>query len=153
MSMLYLYEVKPAEKKNVFTSTSYSMEDGRVFYMEETYRWGRATIESDVAPQESEDPYRDPFDLDDYTVIDQESDDGCSLDFSFEGEWTDEQKQEVFEAWEEDAWDGLDRIGASSDDYTMKFYGPLEIECVGESETPPEDNSTDSDAPKRSWPF
>lgn len=149
-----LWEIRPVEKKNVFQRTSWIVGDGaemaagKTFYMEEWYRWGRCIVESDTEPTVSDEPYTIPFELSDYEVQDQESDDGCTLDFVFpedEG-WTEEEKQFVQDLWDEGAWSSLEENDMYTDDCDTEYYGPLEIVCI---------DSTPSEKPKATggWPF
>lgn len=149
-----LWEVRPEEKKNVYTRTTYVVSSdsevaaGKVFYMEEVYRWGRCVIRSDEKPTyNTEDPYSVPFELSDYEVEDQESDDGCSLDFKFEDDWTDEERAHIEGLWEKDQWYAFDDNQIYADDIDTKYYGPLEIVCI--------DDTPEVEAPKSTsgWPF
>lgn len=151
-----LWEVRPEEKKSVYIRTTYYVSDdseiaaGKKFYMDEMYRWGRCVIRSDVKPEyNKEDPYGNPFELSDYEIEDQESDDGCSLDFVFDedDEWTEEERAYIEDLWEEDGWSAFDDNEIYADDHDTQYYGPLEITCVDdtpESETP---------KPTSGWPF
>lgn len=142
-----LWEIRPVEKKCVYTRTTYYVPDdseiaaGKRFFIDEMYRWGRCTIRSDEKPQYYEDdPYGFPFELSDYEVEDQESDDGCSLDFVYDedDEWTEEEKQYIEGLWEDDSWSAFEDNGIYADDCDTKYYGPLEVTEVGEEpDTPP----------------
>lgn len=149
------YEVKTVEKKNVYTTSTYSMPDegiaaGKTFYIYEMYRWGEATleVEGDIVLEESSDPYGDPLYLDSYNVIDQNFDDGCSLEFGFEDddEWTDEERVFVEQLFENDSYTGFDDHGISCDDFSAKFYGPLEIKVASVEEREVKEA-------KGTWPF
>lgn len=131
------YNVKTVEKKNVYTTTTYSMpEEGiasnKTFYIDEMYRWGEAVleVEGDFILEESEDSYNDPLYLDHHTIIDQNFDDGCSLEFRFEeeDEWTEEEREYVEKLFENDYYNAFDEHGIYCDDFQARFYGPLEIE-------------------------
>ena len=127
-----LYRIATAEKKNVFIRTECTVLEGiaqgKTFYTEEWYRWGHCTVEveDDVdPPAAAEDPYQTPLSLDDdmFIVVDQESDDGCSLQFEFGDEWTEEEKDAIGELWNEgDFWDAV-----QIDDCFTHYYGPLEV--------------------------
>ena len=147
-----LWKVKTAEKKNVYQRTHFivpadsDIAANKTFYMEEWYRWGRCVVRSDDKPIVDEDPYKFPFDLGDYDIDDQEADDGCSLDFSFEedDQWTEEEKAYIEEMCIRDRENGI-----QSDDCDVEYYGPLEIECIGEvDDTPPHGSDV-----KNAWPF
>lgn len=154
-----LWEIKTAEKKCVYQRSHFEVPDeseiaaGKTFYMDEMYRWGRCVVRSDEKPtQHSEDPYSNPFDLNDYEVEDQECDDGCSLDFEFEedDEWTEEEKQYIYDLWDEDSWSAFEENGIYCSDVDTQYVGPLEVECV--DETPEPEKPQGSDVPN-AWPF
>lgn len=149
------YRVKTSEKKNVYTTSTYSMSDegvaaNKVFYIDEMYRWGEALleVEGDTVVEASDDPYNDPLYLDSYVIIDQDFQDGCSLEFRFEedDEWTDEEKAFVEQVFENDSYTGFDDHGIFCDDFSARFYGPLEI--VKESS-----EERDVEEVKGTWPF
>ena len=130
-----IYEISTKEKKNVYTTSYYKMPDegvaaGKTFRMEEMYRWGKVTIESDEPITESSDPYKFPLEVTGYDVLDQEMDDGCSLYFKFDDTWTDEEKQYIEDIWETECYSGFDEKGIWLDEVDTEFYGPLEIEEV-----------------------
>lgn len=148
-----LWEVKTAEKKNVFQRTHFvvpadsDVAAGKTFYMDEWYRWGRCVIRSDDKPIVDEDHYKYPLDLGDYDVDDQECDDGCSLQFVFEEDdgWTEEEMQFIEELWNQDSWTAFEEYGIMSDDCETQYYGPLEIVCI--------DDTPEPEQPKGTWPF
>ena len=151
-----LWEVKPIEKKCVYMRTTYYVSDdsevaaGKKFYMDEMYRWGRCVVRSDVKPEhDAEDPYGNPFELSDYEIEDQESDDGCSLDFEFadEDNWTEEEKAYIEDLWEEDSWSAFDANGIYADDCDTQYVGPLEVACVDDTPEP------EAPKPTSGWPF
>jgi len=123
-----LYKVETVEKKNVFIRTRYTMPDEgpspvRSFYTEEWYRWGSCIVESDEPIVVNEDPYNNPFDLDEYDIEDQDADDGCSFVFVFGEEWTEEEKKEIEELW--DNGDFYDMVNI--EECETQYYGPLEV--------------------------
>ena len=149
-----LWEVRPEEKKCVYIRTTYvvsadsEVAAGKVFYMDEMYRWGRCVVRSNDKPEHHpEDPYGIPFELSEYEIEDQESDDGCSLDFVFEDDWTEEEKAYVEDLWENDAWSGFEENGIYADECDTEYYGPLEVTCVDETPEP------ETPKPTSGWPF
>lgn len=148
-----VWEIKTAEKKNVFQRTHFVVPSdspiaaGKVFYMDEWYRWGRCVVQSEEKPVAAEDPYQTPFELNDYYIDDQECDDGCSLDFVFEDDddWTEEEQQWIYDLWEQDSWSAFEENGIMSDDCDTQYYGPLDVEMVGEV--------PDAPTTKGTWPF
>lgn len=151
-----LWEVRPSEKKSVYIRTTYYVSSdseiaaGKRFYMDEMYRWGRCVVRSDAKPEyNTEDPYSNPFDFGDYEIEDQESDDGCSLEFEFDefDEWTEEEKQYIQELWDEDQWSAFDDNEIYVDECDTRYYGPLEITCVDDTPEP------ETPKPTSGWPF
>lgn len=142
-----LWEIRPVEKKCVYLRTTYYVPDdseiaaGKRFFMDEMYRWGRCVVRSETKPQHHDlDPYRFPFQLSDYEVDDQESDDGCSLEFVFDedDEWTEEEKQYIEGLWEEDSWTAFEDNEIYVDECDAYYAGPLEVTEMGEvNDVPP----------------
>lgn len=131
------WHVATTEKKNVFLQSIMQMPSegiaaGKTFTMTEWYRWGDVTVESEDKPVQAEDPYNQPFCLDDYEVIDQNQDDGVSLDFEFGEDWTEEEISYVEGLWDEGGWGTFDENGIWIDDVCTEYYGPLEITEVEE---------------------
>lgn len=153
-----LWEVKTVEKKNVFQQTTFVVPNdseiaaGKTFYMTEWYRWGRCVVRSEVKPTPACDEayYQIPFELGNYEVEDQECDDGCSLDFTFEDtdDWSDEERQYISDLWEEDGWCSFEEHGIEADDCDTDYYGPLEITCLGDVPDKPHGSDV-----KNAWPF
>lgn len=149
-----LWEVRPVEKKCVYTRTTYVVPEdsevaaGKTFYMDEMYRWGHCVVRSNDKPtQHPEDPYSYPFELSEHDVEDQESDDGCSLDFEFDDEWSEEEKAYIEDLWEEDQWSAFDDNGIYADECDTQYVGPLEVTCVDETPEP------EAPKPTNGWPF
>lgn len=151
-----LWEVRPIEKKCVYMRTTYYVPEdsdvaaGKRFFIDEMYRWGRCTVRSDIKPtHHEEDPYGIPFELGDYEIEDQESDDGCSLDFVYDedDEWTEEEKAFIEDLWEEDSWTAFEDNGICADDCDTEYYGPLEVTCIDDMPEPEQPKATGG------WPF
>jgi hypothetical protein len=131
--MSVFYKVSTKEKKNVFIRTEYiamiGPAAGKTFFTDEWYRWGSCIIEvqeGEDLPYENEDPYACPFLLEDWEIVDQESDDGCTFEFEFSEEWTEEEKESIEELWDlGNFWDNVEITDVWTD-----YYGPLEIEQV-----------------------
>lgn len=132
------YKISTAEKKNVFIRSECVLTDGpyegKTFYMSEWYRWGNAIVEVDDdadPPAASEQPYDCPLELDSFDVIDENSDDGCSLLFDFDDDLTEEEfAQYIDELWNSgEFWEIVD-----IEDRSTEYYGPLEVEELNEAE-------------------
>lgn len=147
------YRVKTVEKKNVYTTSYYDMPDegiaaGKRFFIEEMYRWGECIVVTEDEELKAENySYTSPFSVSSYEVEDQNMDDGCSLEFKFGDDWTDEEKEYVEGIWDSDSYSGFDERGIFMDDCDTEYYGPLEIELLSEEEV------EDTPPPKKAWPF
>ena len=115
-------------KKNA-VEKQFWYKDGRVIIREEGYRWGKFYCESDERPDV------DLANPDGYELGDSEYDweldnldDGCWADWTFPDDMTEEEQEEIQEAWEEDFYEGMEALGWSNDDTEYWFYGELELE-------------------------
>jgi len=100
--MAILYRIKPVDKKSVeaFYDVYKKMPDGTIrgWNVTEMYRWGQGFVEDD-----SELPFSD----DRYHSVDPtigwgcELDDLCAVDFEFDESFTDEEKEQIEQAWED----------------------------------------------------
>ena len=100
--MAILYRIKPKDKKSVeaFYDVYSKDEQGNIrsWSVTELYRWGQGFVED-----ESDLPFSD----DRYHSVDSEIgwgcelEDLCAVDFEFDDSFTDEEKQEIEDAWEE----------------------------------------------------
>lgn len=149
------YRVKTAEKKNVYITTHYDMPDegiaaGKSFTMQEMYRWGNCIVVTENEELNAEDySYVEPFVLTDYEILDQDSEDGCSLEFEFGDDWTDEEKQYVEDLFDRDSFSGLDDNGIYISDSDTEYYGPIEIELIEKVKIP----DGPAKQPAKAWPF
>jgi hypothetical protein len=115
-------------KKNA-VEKQFWYKDGRVIIREEGYRWGKFYCESDERPDV------DLANPDGYELGDSEYDweldnldDGCWADWTFPDDMSEEEQEEIQEAWEEDFMAGMEALGWSNDDTEYWFYGELELE-------------------------
>ena len=100
--MAILYRIKPADKKSVeaFYDVYSKDEQGNIrsWSVTELYRWGQGFVES-----EDELPFSD----DSYHTVDPtigwgcELDDLCAVDFEFDDSFTEEEKAEIEQHWED----------------------------------------------------
>ena len=115
-------------KKNA-VERQFWYKDGQVIIREEGYRWGKFYCESDERPDV------DLANPDGYELGDSEYDweldnldDGCWADWTFPDDMSEEEQEEIQEAWEEDFFEGMEAKGWSNDDTEYWFYGELELE-------------------------
>ena len=139
-----LYRIKPVDKKSIYAvyDVYKTDEDGntRGFVVRELYRWGQGFREID-----------EPIYIEDKCIIVDpqlgwgcELDDGISIDFEFDNEFTDEEKEEIENFWcNGDPEDPNGRIGAAwlydysdwevEDDY-VEIYGPFQVDIIDEND-------------------
>lgn len=119
------YKVSTIEKKSVIEKNFY-VKDDKTFYIEQGYRWGYFTT--------NEKPDLDDYDPEEglmiyqYDVDDHSFDDGCWIEFYYDDEITDEEREAIENAWEEDWYEGLNALGWQDDEYEVWFRGDLEVE-------------------------
>lgn len=89
------WKVEPTWKKSV-VEKAFWVKDGKTIINEIGWRWGEFTIET-----EGDDPPEIDEDTDlfaaDFEVVDFSTTDGCWEENEFEGEWTDEEREEMEE--------------------------------------------------------
>jgi len=115
-------------KKNA-VEKQFWYKDGKVIIREEGYRWGKFYCESDERPDvDLANP--DGYELGgtDYDWELDNLDDGCWADWTFPDDMSEEEQEEIQEAWEEDFYEGMEAKGWSNDDTEYWFYGELELE-------------------------
>ena len=99
-------------------------KDGVTISKEEGYRWGTFYCESDEMPDvDLANP--DGYELYVYDWELDSLDDGCWVDWNWPADMTEEQQDEIMDAWNEDFSDGLENLGWSNDDTEYWFHGPL----------------------------
>lgn len=92
--------------------------------MVQGYRWGTFYCESDEMPDvDLANP--DGYELYGYDWELDSLDDGCWVEWNWPADMTEEQQDEIMDAWNEDFSDGLENLGWSNDDTEYWFYGPL----------------------------
>lgn len=140
MTMPNLYRITPVDKKSIYAVyDAYKTDengDTRGFTVRELYRWGQGFRELDE-PVYTEDKW---------IICDQglgwgaELDDGISTDFEYDGEWTDEEKEQLEQMWYDgDPDDEFERSGAAwlydvsdwevEEDY-IEILGPFKVDIV-----------------------
>ncbi len=167
--MAKLYRITPIDKKSIYAVYDVYKEgdDGNIrgFVVRELYRWGQGFRELDEPV----------YDGTKTVIVDPnlgwgcELDDTISIDFDFDGEWTEEEKQEVENLWcDGDPEDEYGRSGAAwlydvsdysvEDDY-VEILGPFKVDIVDEDqynvviqENIPLEGRPPLD-PNKAWPF
>jgi hypothetical protein len=130
-----MYRIRPKDKKSieVFYDVYYKDEHGNIrgWSVTELYRWGQGFVED-----ESELPYSD----DRYHCVDPtigwgcELDDLCAVDFEFDESFTDEEKEEIEQHWEDGGagwlYDGDHNWEVEED--TVTILGPFIVDKINE---------------------
>ena len=133
--MSQIYRIRPKDKKSVevFYDVYRRDEDGiiRGWNVTELYRWGQGFVES-----EDELPYSD----DKYHCVDPtigwgcELDDLCAVDFEFDESFTEEEKAEIEQHWEDGGagwlYDGEHDWEVEED--TVTILGPFTVDKIDE---------------------
>ena len=133
--MAILYRIKPADKKSVevFYDVYSKDEQGNIrgWSVTELYRWGQGFVEN-----EDELPFSD----DRYHCVDptigwgSELEDLCAVDFEFDDSFTEEEKAEIEQQWEDGGagwlYDGDHNWQVEED--TITILGPFEVDKIDE---------------------
>jgi hypothetical protein len=133
--MAILYRIKPADKKSVevFYDVYSKDEQGNIrgWSVTELYRWGQGFVEN-----EDELPFSD----DRYHCVDptigwgSELEDLCAVDFEFDDSFTEEEKAEIEQQWEDGGagwlYDGDHNWQVEED--TITILGPFVVDKIDE---------------------
>ena len=133
--MAILYRIKPVDKKSIeaFYDVYSKDEQGNIrsWSVTEMYRWGQGFVEA-----EDELPYSD----DKYHAVDPqigwgcELDDLCAVDFEFDDSFTDEEKEQIEQLWENGGagwlYDGEHDWEVEED--TITILGPFVVDKIDE---------------------
>lgn len=123
-------------KKNA-VEIQYWERGGKSFTYSEGFRLGTFTCESDERPTidlRNSDGYEPEAD-DEYDWELEELWDGCWGEFEFQGNWSDEEKEEIEQIWFEDSYSGLEEAGWYHDQTEIVIYGPLYLENIDTGES------------------
>lgn len=121
------WELSTDYKKNAI-ERSFWYKDGVTIVHEEGYRWGKFTTESDEKPDidlHNEDGYEIGEDENDWELYSM--DDGCWADWEFPDDMSDEEREKIENAWDDDFYEGVEELGWSQDDTEYHLHGPLRL--------------------------
>jgi hypothetical protein len=124
-----MYIVSPAEKKKIEEKVFFSHEDGRKITLVIGWRTGKVWCDDEPDLSEyDEDEGADMSFLVEYS--DEEQIDGWFFEVVVEdgGEVSEEEKEKIEEAWNNNLEDGMRDIGWEWSDRELWFYGPLDVE-------------------------
>ena len=119
------WKLSPQNKKSA-VEQMFFYNDGKVIIVEQGWRWGTFTVESDERPlTDSELVNAEGYEL---GCIDNdecwdlyEMTDGCWLDVTAGRNAAEEDVAAFEQAWEDDGYDGVEELGWSNDD-TEYYY-------------------------------
>jgi hypothetical protein len=126
-----VWKLSPQYKKSA-VEKMFFYKDGKIITIEQGFRWGTFTVESDERPlTDAELKNEDGYEL---GCLDNDECwemwdmiDGCWLDIEAVRNVSDEELTEFEEAWEEDSFEGVENLGWSCDDTEYYYHGPLEL--------------------------
>jgi hypothetical protein len=144
------WKLSPQYKKSA-VEKMFFFKDGKIIVMEQGFRWGTFSVESDERPlTDSELVNEDGYELgcidNDESWEMNDMSDGCWCDITAGNDETTSTDVEEFEAaWQENWYEGVETLGWSQDECEYYFYGPLELTNEDTGEVlygePPEDVS------------
>ena len=118
--------------KTLYKKSAYERQhwykDGKEIIREEGYRWGTFYCESDELPDinlVNDDGYE--IGQDEYEWELDSLDDGCWAEWEFPEDISEEEREEIENAWEENYFEGMEELGWSCDDTDYILQGPLEL--------------------------
>jgi hypothetical protein len=129
------YKITTIDKKSIIVTNIYktgdasSMRDGdKVITREDTYRWGHAVIEAykKDLPKEND----DEIIVSDYNIIENDYDEGVAVYWEYPSDMTDDEKEAIEKAYDENYDEGLANLGWHYFDNETKFLGPCKIEKI-----------------------
>ena len=121
------WTIKTQHKKSAYERQHW-YKDGVEIIREEGYRWGTFYCETDEQPNIdliNEDGYE--IGQDEYEWELESLDDGCWADWEFPDDMSEEEQEEITDAWDENYFEGLEELGWSCDDTDYILQGPLEL--------------------------
>ena len=126
-----IWKLSPQNKKSA-VEQMFFYNDGKVIIVEQGWRWGTFTVESDERPlTDLELVNAEGYELgcidNDESWELSEMTDGCWLDVTAGRNATEQDVAAFEQAWEEDGYDGVEELGWSNDDTEYYYYGPLEL--------------------------
>ena len=134
-----VWTMMPVNKKSI-EEVMYWEKDGKTIFFRQGWRGGSVTVTTadDNPPEiDLDSDELSVYDLYDDHIVDVELDsfwDGCW------GEWdwavsglTEEEQQEIEEAWDDNGYEGVEDLGWNQTDTEVYFYGELSLERINEN--------------------
>lgn len=127
MQRINMWALSTKQKKNAIERQFWS-KDGQVIVREEGYRWGKFIYVGEGKPEVFLDNFLG-FQLNEDWELDY-LDDGCWSDWEFPDGMSEEEQEEIQNAWDNDFFEGLEALGWTNNDTEYWFHGPLLLEEV-----------------------
>jgi hypothetical protein len=121
-----VWELSTEYKKNAIEVQLW-YKDGVTIKRIEGYRWGTFYCESDEHPDIDLRNEGDGYELADYDWELDSLDDGCWADWEFPDSMSEEERNKIEEAWDNEWYEGVEALGWSQDDTEYWFQGPLKL--------------------------
>jgi len=122
-----LWKISTVDKKNVVDHWYFikNGDDNKWAKVEEHWRWGYVIVDSKKKPVINDNA--DGFNIYDYDVYDQETDDGVGTWFEYSDSVTEEEQAEFENAY----WEGLEEVnnaGWMDEENDRMFFGEVTVE-------------------------
>lgn len=125
------YKISPIEKKSIIVTTTYKTgkpfvyhEGDKLISIEETFRWGYAVVEANKKDLTKQSEIM----VSDYNMIDHSYEDCSALFWDYPDDMSDEEKENIENAFDEDGEDGLGKLGWFYFDNADKILAPFNID-------------------------
>lgn len=144
-------KISTLDKKSIVVTEYYTKRVGDEVYrfdVETVWRWGYAIVEEDADDIEIHD---NELVVTDYSIVDQDYQDGTSLFWKFSDNVPDEVREDIEFFLEENDYSQVEELGWWLDDVVTVFIGDLEIEQLDDDEEEEEEPVVDPNKP--TWPF
>jgi hypothetical protein len=119
------WKIETTQKKSITEVTIWKKDDLEI-RQSIGWRWGYVSVEED--PEIDTDlTDADEVCVSDFSIEDQNFDDGCWEDWEFPDKMSDEDRETFLKIYEEDFYGGLEEAGWMAWDTEIYFRGPLEV--------------------------
>lgn len=142
-------KISTLDKKSIVVTEYYTKQVGDEVYhfdVETVWRWGYVIVEENADDIEIHD---NELVVTDYSIVDQDYQDGTSLFWKFSDNVPDEVREDIEFFLEENDYSQVEELGWWLDDVVTVFIGDLEIEQLDDDEE--EEPVVDPNKP--TWPF
>ena len=142
-------KISTLDKKSIVVTEYYTKQVGDEVYrfdVETVWRWGYVIVEENADDIEIHD---NELVVTDYSIVDQDYQDGTSLFWTFSDNVPDEVREDIELFLEENDYSQVEELGWWLDDVVTVFIGDLEIEQLDDEDE--EEPVVDPNKP--TWPF